>query len=91
MTTSSIQRWTKKRLTAAEQRTAAHEKALAQCATGDHRETPTFRPGEVVCLICSRVVYCPDCLSENHLPLPQAHRAFPLACSTHRKAQEVQA
>ena len=88
--TSSTQRWTKKRLTAEEQRAIAHAHALAKCATGAHTETPTFRPGETVCLICGRVVYCPDCLSENHVPLPQAHRAFPLACATHQK-REVQA
>jgi hypothetical protein len=87
MTSSSTQRWTKKRPTAAEQRAAAHAKALAQCAAGEHSETPTFRPGEVVCLICSRVVYCPDCLQENHLPPPQAQRAYPLTCPVHQKAQ----
>ncbi len=85
--TSSTQRWTKKRPTAAEQRAAAHAQALAKCAKGEHTETPTFRPGETVCLICSRVIYCPKCLQENHLSLPQAQRAFPLTCSTHRKAQ----
>jgi hypothetical protein len=89
---STTRRWatSRKRLTAEEQRAAAHAQALAQCATGAHTETPTFRPGETVCLICGRVVYCPDCLSENHSPLPQAQRAFPLACPPHQK-REVQA
>jgi hypothetical protein len=89
---TTTRRWTttRKRLTAEEQRAAAHAQALAQCATGAHTETPTFRPGEVVCLICGRVVYCPLCLQENQLPPPQAHRAFPLACATHQK-REVQA
>jgi hypothetical protein len=84
-------RWTTPRthLTAAQQRTAARAQALAKCAIGEHTETPTFRPGEVVCLVCGRVVYCPDCLSENHLLPPQAQRAFPLTCSMHRK-REVQ-
>jgi hypothetical protein len=91
MSTTS-RRWAtpRTRLTAAQQRATAHAQALAKCATGEHNETPTFRPGETVCLVCGRVIYCPDCLSENRLPLPQAHRAFPLLCSIHQK-QEVQA
>jgi hypothetical protein len=86
---TNTRRWTTSRIrpTAEQQRAAA----LTQCSKGTHHETATFRPGEVVCLVCGRVVYCPDCLSENHLPLPQAHRAFPLPCSTHQKQQEVQA
>jgi hypothetical protein len=84
---TSTQRWAKPRPTAEQQRAAAHARALAKCATGTHHETPTFRPGETLCLICGRVVYCPDCLSLNHLPLTQAHRAFPLECPAHRKAQ----
>jgi len=86
---TTTRRWTTthKRPTVAEQRAAAREKALAQCAGGYHTSTPTFRPGETVCLVCGSVVYCPDCLSENQLSLSQAHHAYPLACSTHKKVQ----
>ncbi len=89
---TTTRRWTTSRTrpTAAEQRAAAREQALAKCATGVHTETPTFRPGEKVCLICSRVVYCPDCLSESHVPLSQAQRVFPLPCPAHQQ-REVQA
>jgi hypothetical protein len=82
----STQRWTKKRLTAAEQRAAAREKALAQCAKGNHTSTPTFRPGETVCITCGLVVYCPLCLTSQKLQLPYGH-AYTLTCSIHQKAE----
>ncbi len=87
----TTRRWatTRKRPTAAEQQAAAREKALEQCRIGHHTATPTFRPSETVCLICGMVVYCPDCLYDNHLQVPQVH-AYPVLCSTHKKA-EVQA
>ena len=83
-----MSRWTTthKRPTAAEQRAAAREKALEQCAKGQHTNTPTFRPGETVCLTCGMVVYCPDCLQESTLPVPQVH-AYPVLCSTHQNAE----
>ncbi len=83
----SRERWTttRKRLTAAEQRATAREKALEQCAKGRHTDTPTFRPGETVCLTCGMVVYCPACLQENHLQAPRVH-AYPMLCPTHQKA-----
>lgn len=84
-------RWTttSKRPTAAEQRAIARQKALEQCRKGQHTSTPTFRPGETVCTTCGLVVYCPDCLHESHLQVPQVH-AYPVVCLPHKKA-EVQA
>jgi len=83
-----MSRWTtiRKRPSAAEQRVAAHEKALEQCAKGQHTDTPTFRPGETVCLTCGMVVYCPSCLQESTLQVPQVH-AYPGLCSTHQNAE----
>lgn len=85
---TTTRRWTtpRKRPTAAEQRAAAREQALEQCAKGHHSSTPTFRPGETVCLVCGLVLYCPDCLNESHLQPPFVH-AFPKVCPTHQKAQ----
>jgi hypothetical protein len=82
-------RWTptKKRPTAAEQRAAQQEKALADCQQGRHLLTPTFRAGEHVCTSCGTVLYCPECLMVHHLPATHAERAYPLACATHTKAQ----
>ncbi len=62
------------------------KQALEQCAKGHHSSTPTFRPGETVCLVCGLVLYCPDCLNESHLQPPFVH-AFPKVCPTHQKAQ----
>ncbi len=89
MTTRRWTTTTRKRPTAAEQRAAAREKALEQCAKGHHTHTPTFRPGETVCLICGIVFYCPACLHESHLQPPLTH-AYAFPCPTHQKA-EVQA
>jgi hypothetical protein len=80
----------RKGLTARERRAIEHARALAECKQGRHNTTPTFRPGETVCLVCALVVYCPVCLQKNNLPPPQAHRAFPLVCGLHQQ-QEVQA
>ncbi len=87
----NTRKWTttRKRPTAALQRVTAREKALEQCAKGQHTSTPTFRPGETVCTTCGMVVYCPTCLHENHLQPPLVH-AYPGLCPTHKKA-EVQA
>jgi len=80
------QRWTttrKKQPTAAERRAATREQALLNCQQGKHNATPTFRPGETVCMTCGLVVYCPVCLDENHLVFPLSH-AHPLTCPTHQ-------
>jgi len=82
----STQRWAKKRPTAAQQRAIAREKALEQCSHGHHTSTPTFRPGETVCTTCGRVVYCPDCLKQYHLPPPLVH-AYPLICTPHKNVE----
>ncbi len=85
---SSTQRWAtthKKQTTAAERRAAAREQALLDCQQGMHSTTPTFRPGETVCMTCGLVVYCPVCLDVQHLSYPSAH-AHPLTCSMHRQA-----
>lgn len=81
------QRWitTKKRATA-EKRAAAREQALKQCDKGYHNTTPTFRPGETVCLTCGAVFYCPTCLQQSHLSPPLTH-AYALPCATHQKAK----
>lgn len=89
MSSSTTQRWAesrKKQPTAAERRDAAREQALLNCQQGMHNDTPTFRPGERVCLVCGRVVYCPLCLDENHLVFPSSH-AYPLTCPTHRRVE----
>ncbi len=78
---------TRKRPTAAEQRTLAREKALEQCSKGYHTHTPSFRPSELVCTICGMVVYCPDCLNHCQL-LPLVH-AYPVTCSHHRSIEAV--
>jgi len=87
---SSTQRWTattrKKQPTAAERRATAREQALLNCQQGKHTDTPTFRPGETVCMTCGLVVYCPVCLDVHRLSYPLAH-AHPLTCSTHRYAE----
>jgi len=85
---TTTRRWTTthKRPTAAEQRAAAREKALEQCEKGYHSHTPTFRPGETVCLFCSLVLYCPECLNQSHLQ-PLFTHAFPKLCATHQNAQ----
>lgn len=77
----STRRWASTRTSS-----TAREKALAQCRKGQHTDTPTFRPGETVCTTCGMVVYCPDCLYENHLQLPLVH-AYPMCCSTHQNAK----
>jgi len=86
---SSTQRWAttirKKQPTTAERRAAAREQALLDCQQGKHTSTPTFRPGETVCMTCGLVVYCPVCLDVHHLLYPSAH-AHPLTCSTHQHA-----
>ena len=81
-----MSRWEKKRPTAAEKRAAAREKALEQCAKGNHTDTPTFRPGETVCTTCGIVNYCPECLQESNLQPPFAH-AFPVLCAIHKKVE----
>lgn len=58
------------------------------CRMGQHRLTPTFRPGEQVCLNCGAVFYCLECLKINHLPPPTAQRPYPFACPHHRRATE---
>jgi hypothetical protein len=75
----------KKALTAAERRAAAQAQALHHCQQGRHRLTRTFRPGEQVCLTCSVVIYCPGCLQDNELSLPQVQHAYPLECSVHQQ------
>jgi hypothetical protein len=61
------------------------------CRMGRHRRTPTFRPGEEVCLNCGAVFYCMDCLKLNHLPPSTAQRLYPFPCPHHhRAAEEVQ-
>ncbi len=84
----STRRWatTHKRPTASEKREAAHAKALEQCKKGNHTTTPTFRPSETVCTTCGLVLFCPDCLHENHLQVPQVH-AYPVLCPPHKKAE----
>jgi len=81
-------RWTttRKRPTAAEQRARAREQALAQCEKGYHSHTPTFRPGETVCLFYGLVLSCPERLNESHLQ-PLFMHAFPKVCATHQNAQ----
>lgn len=85
---TTTRRWitTRKRPTAAKQRARAREQALAHCEQGYHSHTPTFRPGETVCLFCDLVLSCPECLSESHLQPPFTH-AFPNVCATHQNAQ----
>ncbi len=67
-------RWTTtthtKRSTVAERRAVAREQALQQCQQGMHTSTPTFRPGETVCMTCGLVVSCPVYLDVNHLSYP---------------------
>jgi len=75
----------KKPLAAAERRAAERKQALLDCQQGRHSATPTFRPGETMCLICGLVVYCPVCLDVHHLFYPTAH-AHPLTCVTHQHA-----
>ncbi len=84
----TTRRWqnTHKRPTAAEQRVKAREKALENCLHGSHMATPTFRPGETVCTTCGMVLYCPDCLNENHLQPPLVH-AYPVICTPHKNAE----
>jgi len=84
----NTRKWTttRKRPTAAEQRATARAKALEQCKKGNHTTTATFRPGETVCTTCGMVVYCPNCLNDNHLQVPQVH-AYPIVCQTHKKAE----
>ena len=77
----------RKALTANERRAIEHARALVECKQGRHNTTPTFRPGETVCRVCSLVVYCPTCLQKNNLPPSQAQRTFPLLCDLHQKAQ----
>jgi len=86
---NSTQRWAttrKKQPTAAERRAAAYEQALLNCQQGMHTDTPTFRPGETVCIICGLVVYCPVCLDVHHLSYPTAH-AHPLICLAHQQTK----
>ena len=87
-TTTTTRTWTstKKRPTAAEKRAIAHEKALEQCTRGNHADTPTFRPGETVCLACGMVQYCPTCLQESNLH-PAFIRAYPFLCAMHKNTE----
>ena len=74
----------RKALTAEERRAVERARAFVDCKQGRHHTTPTFRPGETVCLVCGMVVYCPPCLDAYHLPSPTAERAFPLPCLAHQ-------
>ncbi len=84
----TTRRWTitHKHPTASEQRAVAREKALENCLHGNHTETPTFCSSETVCTTCGMVVYCPDCLNDNHLQVSQVH-AYPIVCPTHKNAE----
>ncbi len=84
----NTRKWTttRKRPTAAEQRATAKAKAQEQCKKGNHTTTATFRPSETVCLVCGMVVYCPNCLNDNRLQVPQVH-AYPIVCQTHKNAE----
>ena len=77
----------RKPLTATERRAVECARAFAACQQGRHSSTPTFRPGETVCLVCGIVVYCPLCLDVSHLPYPTAARAYPLTCLTHQAGE----
>lgn len=79
-----------KKPTAKEQSTARRTQALANCQSGKHTLSKTFRPGEQVCTICAVVFYCPGCLKKHNLPLPISRHAYALECSTHQGV-EVQA
>ncbi len=76
----------RKPLTVAERRATERAQALFDCRQGRHSATPTFRPGETVCLVCGRVAYCPECLDASHLPYPTATHAYPLTCLAHQPA-----
>jgi hypothetical protein len=81
----------KKRLTAAERKARAQVQALEDCKHGRHTLKNTFRPQEQVCLVCSLVLYCPECLKQYNLPCVASERARPLLCAQHRQPKEVQA
>ncbi|GHO95221.1 hypothetical protein KSF_052690 [Reticulibacter mediterranei] len=72
-------------LTAAQRRAAAAAQARRDCQQGRHSTTPTFRPGEQVCLTCGVVIYCPGCLQANGLRFPQVAHAYTLECPTHQQ------
>lgn len=64
---------------------ATHHRAQpSACRRGEHSMTPTFRPGETLCLGCGLVLYCPLCLTEQHLPTPPNRRAFAVRCAVHQ-------
>jgi hypothetical protein len=70
--------------------TRAKTKALDACGQGLHTFTPTFRPSERVCTVCSLVRYCPVCLEVHHLLPPPNRHASPMTCAAHRKTGEAQ-
>ncbi|HYU71569.1 MAG TPA: hypothetical protein VEL31_02720 [Ktedonobacteraceae bacterium] len=83
-----MSRWQPKSKPTARQRQATRRTYnLANCQRGKHLLIPTFRPGEQVCTSCGVVLYCPECLRVHQLPVSSAHRAYPLACSTHVHAE----
>ncbi len=84
-----MSRWkqTRKQPTAAKKRAIQHTKALAECKQREHSLTPTFRPGERVCRVCSIVLYCSVCLQESNLAPLASTRAYPFACSLHRHVE----
>lgn len=78
-----MRRWQRLRQThepSATRRTAEH----SACQRGEHTMTATFRPGETLCLVCGLVLYCPACLTEQHLPAPTNRRAFVTLCAVHQ-------
>jgi hypothetical protein len=68
--------------------TRAKTKALDACGQGLHTFTPTFRPGERVCTVCSLVRYCPVYLEVHHLPLPPNWHVSAMKCAAHRQPGE---
>jgi hypothetical protein len=72
------------------QSSRAQAKALDGCQQGLHQFTPTFRPGERVCLVCSLVRYCPVCLEAHHLSPPPKRHVSAMKCAAHRQSGEVQ-
>jgi hypothetical protein len=67
------------------QSATAYTSALTNCKQGYHTLTPTFRPGEKLCLICGVVYSCPFCVREHNLPPVTSQLVFVLLCDKHKK------
>ncbi len=54
---------------------------LSHCQIYGHTWRTTAAIGWLICSLCEKLGYCPECLKASHLPFP--HNAVTVRCTQH--------